>query len=210
MNNPDTTQPPVPIHTPSFLPTRKTPTLRATWLGHACFLVEFPSGLRVLFDPVFTHRCSPYSWLGPARYTPTPCKIENIPFIDAVVISHNHYDHLSRPTVLEIKNRHPNCQFFVPLGNETWFRRHGIDNVTEMDWWGTKALKLTLMIPDGQEANVEEAGLSTNKEKEVEIDATIGCLPSQHMSARTPFDKGNTLWSSWCVESGGKKVWFAG
>jgi hypothetical protein len=73
----------------------------------------------VLFDPVFTHRCSPFSWLGPARYTPAPCNIEDIPIIDAVVISHNHYDHLSLPTILKIKEKHPNVQFFAPLGLKT-------------------------------------------------------------------------------------------
>jgi hypothetical protein len=83
----------VPVRAPTFLQERwPSPTsgeqrqLRATWLGHACYLVEFPSGFRVLFDPVFTPRCSPFSWLGPMRYTPIPCQIEDIPAIDAVVI----------------------------------------------------------------------------------------------------------------------------
>lgn len=94
MKMPDTTPPTVPVRKPSFLPTRDTPLLRATWLGHACCLVEFPSGLRVLFDPVFSERCSPFQWLGPKRYTEVPCQIEDIPIIDAVVISHSHYDHM--------------------------------------------------------------------------------------------------------------------
>lgn len=94
--SPDTTPPTVPVRKPAFLSSRETPTLRATWLGHACYLVEFPSGLRVLFDPVFEPRCSPFTWLGPKRYTEVPCEIEDIPTIDAVVISHSHYDHLSR------------------------------------------------------------------------------------------------------------------
>ena len=93
--SPDTTPPTVPIRKPSFLPTRQTDCLRATWLGHACYYVEFPSGLRVLFDPVFTERCSPFSFMGPKRFTEMPCEVEDIPFIDAVVISHSHYDHLS-------------------------------------------------------------------------------------------------------------------
>jgi len=159
---------------------------------------------------VFTHRCSPFSWLGPARYTPAPCEIENIPFIDAVVISHNHYDHLSHPTVLKIKEKHPNCQFFAPLGNKKWFENAGIHNATEMDWWETRELKLSRMISGGQKTEVAATDSSTNKGKEGEIVAMIGCLPCQHMAARTPFDKAHTLWSSWSVDSGGKKVWFAG
>ena len=94
MKSPDTTPPTVPVRKPEFLPTRDTPTLRATWLGHACYLVEFPSGLRILFDPVFSQRCSPFQWLGPKRYTETPCQINDIPIVDAVIISHSHYDHM--------------------------------------------------------------------------------------------------------------------
>lgn len=94
MRTPDTTPPTVPVRKPTFLPTRETPVLRATWLGHACYLIEFPSGLRVLFDPVFSERCSPFQWVGPKRYTKVPCQIDDIPIIDAVIISHSHYDHM--------------------------------------------------------------------------------------------------------------------
>jgi L-ascorbate metabolism protein UlaG (beta-lactamase superfamily) len=190
-NKPDTTPPTVPIHAPKFLPSRETPELRATWLGHACYYVEFPGGLRVLFDPVFEHRCSPFSWLGPARYTEAPCKVEDIPIIDAVVISHNHYDHLSLPTVKKIKEKHPGVQFFAPLGNKKWFTASGIHNMTELDWWQTKELKLS-------------------REGTPDIHASIGAVPCQHMTARGPFDRMETLWASWTVESGGKKVYFAG
>lgn len=94
--SPDTTPPTVPVRKPSFPTLRDTPNLRATWLGHACYYVEFPGGLRVLFDPVFEARCSPFTWLGPKRYTEVPCEVEDIPTVDAVIISHSHYDHLSR------------------------------------------------------------------------------------------------------------------
>lgn len=190
-NKPDTTPPTVPIRQPKFLPSRQTGELRATWLGHACYYVEYPSGLRVLFDPVFEHRCSPFSWLGPQRYTPAPCKVEDIPIIDAVVISHNHYDHLSLPTVSAIQAKHPGVHFFAPLGNKKWFTASGIHNMTELDWWETNDLKLT-------------------REGEPDIVATIGAVPCQHMTARGPFDRMETLWASWTVESGGKKVYFAG
>lgn len=111
----DTTPPTVPVHKPDFLPTRQTETLRATWLGHACFYVEFPGGLRVLFDPVFTQRCSPFSFMGPARYTDMPCQIEDIPYVDAVVISHNHYDHLSRSYTYAIMQPHQHIPLTVFL-----------------------------------------------------------------------------------------------
>jgi N-acyl-phosphatidylethanolamine-hydrolysing phospholipase D len=187
--------------------------LRATWLGHACFYVEFPGGLRVLFDPVFDHRCSPFSFMGPARYTEAPCQIDDIPIIDAVIISHNHYDHLSHPTILKIREKHPHAHFFAPLGNKKWFTASGIHNMTELDWWETRELRLSKVKQaageEEQKPTVVKAGAESGEE-EPEISATIGCLPCQHMSARTPFDKAHTLWGSWSVESGGKKLWFAG
>lgn len=75
--------------------------LKVTWLGHACFLVETSSvtagerGIRILFDPVFSERTSPVQWLGPKRYSPTPCTLEELPNVDAVVISHNHYEYVA-------------------------------------------------------------------------------------------------------------------
>ena len=92
LNSPDTTPPTVPVVEPTFLQSRtSSQSLRATWLGHACYYVEFPSGLRVLFDPVFEERCSPFSFFGPKRYTKPPCYIKDIPVVDAIVISHSHY-----------------------------------------------------------------------------------------------------------------------
>ncbi len=75
----------------------------------------------MLFDPVFTDRCSPFTFLGPKRFTEMPCQIEVIPIVDAVVISHSHYDHLSHPTILRLKAKFPNVHFFVPLGNKVWY-----------------------------------------------------------------------------------------
>ncbi|KAF2500636.1 Zn-dependent hydrolase/oxidoreductase [Lophium mytilinum] len=208
---PDTTPPTVPVRAPSFLPTRETPELRATWLGHACYLIEFPSGLRVLYDPVFTPRCSPFSFMGPKRYTEPPCQIENIPFVDAVVISHNHYDHLSHPCIMKIKEKFPNAHFFVPLGNKKWFLECEVHSVTELDWWQERDFTLSLVKESNGGSTVEVGDVDVKKETPLgTMTATIGCLPCQHVSARGPLDKCRTLWASWSVESGGKKVYFAG
>jgi N-acyl-phosphatidylethanolamine-hydrolysing phospholipase D len=100
---PDINPSTITVIEPTFLASRDASTsLRATWLGHACYYVEFPSGLRVLFDPVFEDRCSPFSFMGPKRHSKIPCQIKDIPIVDAVVISHSHYDHLSHPTILEL------------------------------------------------------------------------------------------------------------
>jgi len=171
----------------------------------------------VLFDPVFEDRCGPSGILGPKRFTEPPCELEEIPFVDAVIISHSHYDHLSLPSVQRIQKAHPNAQFFAPLGNKQWFQDNGIKQSTELDWWDVREFNLTKLekkvngdqkILDGQ-ADTSDASKGPNPNPDI-ITAVIGCLPSQHMAARTPFDRAKTLWSSWFVESGGKKVWFAG
>ncbi|KAI7277187.1 hypothetical protein KC335_g10 [Hortaea werneckii] len=168
------------------------------------------SGLRVLFDPVFEARCSPFSFMGPKRYTEMPCEIEDLPFIDAVVISHSHYDHLSHPTIKRISQKYPGCHFFVGLGNKEWFTNMGISDkkVTELDWWDERTI--TLSAPPSEIGSVVSSNGSEGPDKPQNITATIGCLPCQHTSARTPFDKGHTLWASWSISSGGKKVWFGG
>jgi N-acyl-phosphatidylethanolamine-hydrolysing phospholipase D len=206
---PDTTPPTVPIHTPEFHSTRTTPKLRATWLGHACYYVEFPGGLRVLFDPVFEDCCAPFQITSLKRFTPPPCEIEDLPFVDAVVISHNHYDHLSYPTILRIQKKFPNTHFFAPLGNKTWFEKCGITNVTELDWWETRDVRLSASADETEKSVSVEQSNHSSKAKD-SISATIGALPCQHISARTPFDKCKTLWASWSVVSGGASVYFAG
>ena len=208
-NKPKTTPPTVPVRKPSFFSSRSNPHLRATWLGHACWLVEFGSGIRVLFDPVFTPRCSPFSWLGPKRYTEIPCQIKDIPIIDMVVISHNHYDHLSYPTVLAIKKTNPDAHFFVPLGNKAWFEQCGIHDVTELDWWESREAQISFAGQNNlSDADFKESEVSNGNIAEAV--ATIHCTPCQHMTARSGLDRARTLWASWCVESNGKKVWFAG
>ncbi|KAH6975588.1 beta-lactamase superfamily domain-containing protein [Ilyonectria destructans] len=197
---PDVTPPTVTVTKPEWLPPNKKPAaLRATWLGHACYYVEFPSGLRVLFDPVFEDRCSPFSFIGPKRFTEKPCDIADIPIVDAVAISHSHYDHLSHDSVLEIQKRHPGAEFFVGLGLEKWLKSAGLKNVTELDWWQDAELSVVR----------KDAGEKGQAEEE-KITAKVSCLPCQHSSARGIFDTDTTLWCSWAFRSGSKSVWFGG
>ncbi len=210
---PDTSPPTVTVRKPIFLPHRTaSPSLRATWLGHACYYVEYPSGLRVLFDPVFEDVCAPVSFLGPKRFTPRPCSIAEIPVVDAVIISHSHYDHLSTPSVQELHKHHPNAHYFVGLGLEKWFRGSGISKVTELDWWEDADMTIT------PEASLAEAKPETELRPETvtkPITARFSCLPAQHSSGRTGLDKDKTLWCSWGVSSGTspettKSVYFGG
>jgi N-acyl-phosphatidylethanolamine-hydrolysing phospholipase D len=115
-------------------------------------------------------------------------------------------DHLSHPTVLELHKHHPNAQFFVGLGLKQWFVKCGVHNVVEMDWWNDVDFTLSEAT---QEKHTSTTSTSTSPSSS-SITARISCLPCQHTSARTAWDKGDTLWCSWAVESGGKKVWFGG
>lgn len=200
---PDTSNANIPTVKPTFAPARgASSSLRATWLGHATYLVEFPSGFRALFDPVFEER---YSALGPKRYTPAACQPGDLPEIDAVFISHNHHDHLSEPSVRELAGRFPGLHFFVGHGLAKWFRGCGITAVTEMDWWDDAEVELQ-KTPGSKTGPDDKEGHKAPEQ----IKARVSCLPSQHGSLRTGFDYGHTLWASWSIASGGKSVWFAG
>lgn len=171
--------------------------LRATWIGHASFLFETPAatgaerGIRILCDPVFSERTSPVQWFGPRRYSPTPCSLDDLPDVDVVCISHNHYDHLDHATVQHIYDkRKGHVHFFTGLGNKQWFIQHvGCKDheVTESDWWDSYDLK------------IEQLGT-----------AHLTCCPIQHGSGRSAFDQGNTLWCSWALEAANRKLYFAG
>jgi N-acyl-phosphatidylethanolamine-hydrolysing phospholipase D len=145
--------------------------------------------------------------MGPKRYTQPPCNIADIPVIDAVVISHNHYDHLSHPTVTEIARRHPNAHFFVPLGNKAWFEKCNISQCTELDWWDEINFTLTPQTSysddpkSSTKPSITSTSTTTSTTSPSTITATISCLPCQHISARTPFDKAHTLWASWAITS---------
>ncbi|KAJ3043750.1 hypothetical protein HDV00_004156 [Rhizophlyctis rosea] len=158
-----------------------------TWLGHAAILMSYPR-VNVLFDPCFSERCSPVQFMGPARVTPTPCDISALPPIDAVVISHNHYDHLDLNTIKQLAK--PDTWFFVPLGNKEWFLDLGITNVVECDWW------------DEYELTVAREG--------TEVAMTIAATPCQHFTGRSLTDRNKTLWSSWVVKANEISMFFGG
>ncbi|CZT15153.1 related to Zn-dependent hydrolase (beta-lactamase superfamily) [Ramularia collo-cygni] len=121
----------------------------------------------------------------------TPPTIEDIPIVDAVVISHNHYDHMSYTSLKKLAAKHSEVQFFVPLNIKKWFDDNGFSNITELDWW--QSTEATFTPPN-----------------EKPFSATISCLPAQHGSARTAWDRSRMLWAGWSIESGDKTLYFAG
>ncbi|KAJ6498742.1 N-acyl-phosphatidylethanolamine-hydrolyzing phospholipase D, partial [Mycena sanguinolenta] len=164
--------------------------IKATWLGHACFLVELPSstagvrGARILFDPVFSDRCSPSQWIGPKRFTPAPCSLEDVPEVDAVVISHNHYDHMDTTSLKHLLARNPAPHVFAPLGNAPYFRSLGVpaSRTHCLDWW------------DGRRVTT-----AVSEKQSVAFDVTF--TPGQHFTGRGIRDRFKTLWGGWVVEA---------
>jgi N-acyl-phosphatidylethanolamine-hydrolysing phospholipase D len=140
-----------------------------TWIGHATLLVQL-DGLNLLTDPQWSARASPLSWAGPQRLSPPGISFEDLPGIDVVMISHDHYDHLDLPTVKRLAQTH-NPLFLVPLGLKAWFEANGISRVEELDWWQERDYRGVKFV----------------------------CLPAQHFSQRSLFDGNTRLWASWAV-----------
>ena len=114
-------------------PQEMTPAI--TWIGHATSLVQ-ASGLNVLTDPIFSRRASPVRFAGPVRAYPPGLRLDELPHIDVVVISHNHYDHLDRDSILTLSRQSGGSPLFLtPLGLESWLRNLRIENAKELDWW---------------------------------------------------------------------------
>jgi L-ascorbate metabolism protein UlaG (beta-lactamase superfamily) len=157
--------------------------LRATWLGHSTVLLEM-DGLRVLTDPVWGPRASPSRLVGPKRFQPVPITLAQLPPIDLVVISHDHYDHLDYPTIRKLART--NVPFVTTLGVGAHLEAWGIaaERITELDWWETHALAGT----------------------ELRVTAT----PSQHFSGRSLGGRNDTLWASFAIQSARHSAFFSG
>lgn len=151
-----------------------------TWVGHATLLVQL-DGVNLLTDPQWSDRASPFSWAGPKRFVPPGLRFEDLPPIHLVLISHDHYDHLDVATVRRLARTH-RPRFLVPLGLEAWFADLGITDVIELDWW----------------------------QERVERGLRITCVPAQHFSGRTPWDRNRRLWAGWTVRGRDRRLYFAG
>jgi L-ascorbate metabolism protein UlaG (beta-lactamase superfamily) len=154
--------------------------LRVTPINHSTVLLQ-QSGCNILTDPVWSERASPFQWIGPRRRRIPGVRWEDLPRIDMVLLSHNHYDHLDLATLRRLAAR-GESQFIVPLGVARLLRLQGVEPVHELDWGGSLAL-------DG---------------------ATIHCVPALHFSARGLFDRNRTLWGGYVIEAAGGVVYFAG
>jgi L-ascorbate metabolism protein UlaG (beta-lactamase superfamily) len=155
---------------------------RLTWLGHSSFLIELGDKM-ILLDPVFGQYAAPHPWLGRQRFnSQMPIEISELPEVDAVIISHDHYDHLDYQSIKELKDKV--AHFFVPLGVGNHLRRWKVAdaNISELDWW----------------------------QEEMYGDLKIAFTPSRHMSGRGLTDQSATLWGSWVIQSDSINIFFSG
>ncbi|UZR95707.1 MBL fold metallo-hydrolase [Chondrinema litorale] len=155
---------------------------RVTWFGHSAFLLEF-GDKKILLDPMLGESPSPHPWIGTKRYSDElPIVVEKLPEIDAVLFSHDHYDHLDYESVMMLKDKVKD--FYVPLGVGAHLKAWGVseDKIHEMAWW-------------------DEAKQG---------DVLFACTPAQHFSGRGIFNRETTLWASWVVKTEDLSVYFSG
>jgi L-ascorbate metabolism protein UlaG (beta-lactamase superfamily) len=164
---------------------RKKPRtgLRATWLGHSTVLLEI-DGVRVLTDPVWGLRASPSQWAGPKRFQPVPIPLKKLPPLDAVIVSHDHYDHLDYTTIRALRRN--DAPFVTSLGVGAHLEAWGVppERIVELDWWESYELP--------------------------NADLTITAGPSQHFSGRGLRGRNSTLWSSMVLRTQRHSVFFSG
>ena len=159
--------------------------VHALWIGHSTFLLRI-HGITVLTDPIFSERASPVQWAGPKRSTPVALKIEELPPVDVVILSHDHYDHTdinSLRALAKLKSSTGKTPVFLtPLGFKKWFKKNDLPPSVDKDWWESEVV----------------AGLKFTP------------TPVQHWGKRSLGDDNTRLWCAWMIESQGKKIYFSG
>ena len=153
----------------------------ATWIGHASFLIQ-TARTRILIDPVFSERASPVPWAGPRRIHPPGIRYESLPAIDAVLVSHDHYDHCDMSSLRTLAADH-DPTFVAPLRNADLFLKAGGQRLCELDWWETLQIGTEL---------------------------TVTLTPSKHWSNRIGTPRNHRLWGGFYLKFGYKGLWFVG
>jgi L-ascorbate metabolism protein UlaG (beta-lactamase superfamily) len=176
--------PPGPFHTdPRIFANHPPSGLRITWFGHSTSLVEI-DGIRILIDPVWEQRAAPTQWAGPRRFFPAPLPLADLPPIDAVLISHDHYDHLGADTMRTLSTlpQLQSARFITPLGVDTILQSFGVPPAccTALDWTDSTTVG----------------------------SVTITALPARHFSGRSLFNRFETLWASFALNGPGHRVYY--
>ena len=154
---------------------------RITWIGHASFLIGW-NGINILSDPHFSERASPFSFAGPKRFAPPGLNVADLPTLDVIIISHNHYDSFDEESPRALSKHSPDALVLTPLGLAWTVRQWGFKNTKDMDWYDRQSV----------------GGV------------TFTSTPAIHSANRGLFDRNETLWTGFALESEGKKIWFVG
>jgi N-acyl-phosphatidylethanolamine-hydrolysing phospholipase D len=152
---------------------------RVTWLGHSSFLLQ-GCGRNLLIDPVFSDHCAPLPFPALKRRVPAPCRLGELPPIDAVLLTHSHYDHLDLPTLRALGKQ---TRLVIAEGHAAWLGKQGFREVRELSWFASSEIFPGILVT---------------------------ATPAQHFTARTPFDRNHGHWCGWLLEGGGVKLWHAG
>lgn len=171
----------LPVEKPSYAATPSKDDLTVTWFGHSSLLIQM-GGKNILIDPVLSKRLSPVTWIGPSRFTPSPVSVEELPRIDLLILSHDHYDHLDYQVIKRISRKVD--KVIVPLGVECHLRKWKFDmsKVENMAWW-----------------------------EEIQLDGLlVGCTPAQHFSGRWLSGRNRTLWASWVLKTADTQIFYNG
>lgn len=162
-------------------PPHSSDDLRVTFVNHSTFLLQL-NGINILTDPMWSERASPVNWAGPRRFRRPGIRFEDLPPIDIVLLSHDHYDHMDMPTLRRLHRLH-GPTIYAPLKNAALLARHGIGNVVELDWWQETAARRDLWVTS---------------------------VPAQHFSSRAFFDRDTRLWCGFVLQSDDTCIYFAG
>ncbi len=155
--------------------------MAVTFVNHSTYLIQM-DGLNILTDPIWSNRASPYQWIGPKRMRPPGIRFEDLPQIDLVLVSHNHYDHLDLSTVLRLKNKFDPV-FVTPLGVGQFLNQHDISVTVHLDWWDKYEFNKCF---------------------------SVNAVPARHFSGRGVFDRDKTLWCGYVIQSRAGTIYFAG
>ena len=155
--------------------------LRITFVNHATVLIQ-TAGLNILTDPIWSDRASPFTWAGPKRHRSPGVRFEDLPPIDVVLLSHNHYDHVDIETLVRLKKEHQ-PRFVSGLGNRALLDNHGIAEAIELDWWD---------------------------KTELSDEVSVTCVPAKHFSGRSLSDIDCTLWCGFVIQASSGNIYFAG
>ncbi|KAI0214401.1 N-acyl-phosphatidylethanolamine-hydrolyzing phospholipase D [Lamellibrachia satsuma] len=177
----------LPILQPDFDLLAKPPEngIRTTWIGHATVLIQMDR-VTILTDPIFSERCSASQYIGVKRYRSAACQVDELPEINAVLISHNHYDHLDLNSVRALNKRFgKSLRWYIPLGLKSWMHGVSCDNVVELDWWDEDVIP---GVPD----------------------VKVAFVPSHHWTKRTLTNDYKVLWGGFCIIGPWHRFYFAG